>query len=128
MQGLFSDLDPPGRSSQLPQHTLLRSKGLATHEQLRLSSVLILLHQSILRSGAFFPPLAFKCLSLPPARCVADHRHCDVEEAEAELCGGHDVSFPTAALVCYCTALTVCAEGACQPHIDQLASVPLWCE
>jgi hypothetical protein len=72
--------------------------GLATQEHVRLLALLIPLHQLILRSGAFFPPVAFDCLGLPPARCVANHRDCDIEEAEAELCCGHDLAFPNAAL------------------------------
>jgi hypothetical protein len=72
---------------------------LATYRHHRLLTLLtplhqLMLHQLILSSGAFFPPVAFDCLSLPPARCVADHAHCDVEEAEAELCCGHDVALP----------------------------------
>jgi hypothetical protein len=69
-------------------------------------TVLIPLHQLIvcsdfiLSSDAFFPPVAFDCLGLPPACCVAEYGYCDVEEAEAELCCGHDVAFPIAARVC----------------------------
>jgi hypothetical protein len=53
---------------------------LATHQHL-----LIPLHQLILSSGALFPPVAFDCPALPPACCVPDHGHSDIEEAEAEL-------------------------------------------
>jgi hypothetical protein len=77
------------RTAGKRENQLLRSKGLAMHEHLRLVTLLIPL---------LFPPIAFDCLALPPACCVADHRHCDVEEAEAELCCGHDVPFPAAAL------------------------------
>ena len=73
---------------------------MATHERSRLVTPLIPLHQLSLCSGAFFPSIAFDRLGLPPACCVADHGHCDVEEAEAELCCGHVIAFRTAALVC----------------------------
>src|SRR5688572_8733787 len=33
---------------------------------------------------------------------------------------------PWLRLCAECTALTVCAEGACHPHVDQLAPVPPW--
>ena len=88
-----------GRENQLP-----RSNGLATHEHHRLSTLSIPLHQLILcsdfilSSDAFFPPVAFDCLALPPACCIADDGYCDVEEAEAELCCRHDVAFHTAAI------------------------------
>jgi len=78
---------------------------MATHERSRLVTPLIPRHQLILCSSAFFLSIAFDRLGLPPACCVADHGHCDVEEAEAELCCGHVVAFHTAALVCECTAL-----------------------
>ena len=74
--------------------------GLATQEHLRLLTLLVPLHQLILCSGAFLPPVAFDCLDLPPACCVAEYGHCDVKEAEAELCCGHDVASPIAARVC----------------------------
>jgi hypothetical protein len=57
-------------------------------------TLLIPQRQLILSSGAFFPPVAFDCLALPPACCVPDRGHCDVEEAEAELCCGHDDAVP----------------------------------
>src|SRR5688572_24773959 len=85
------------------------------------------LHQLILSSGlilcrgAFFPPVAFDCLALPPACCVEEHRHRDVKDGEAELCCRHDVAFPLLPWRAECAALTVCAEGACHPHVDQLA-------
>jgi hypothetical protein len=44
---------------------------------------LIPLHQLILCSGAFFLSVAFDRLGLPPACCVANHGHFDVEDAEA---------------------------------------------
>jgi hypothetical protein len=86
-------------------------EGLATHEHLQPMTLLILLHPwscqgarsshrlippylLILSSGAFLPPVAFDCLALPPACCVPDQGHCDVEEAEAELCCGHNVAVP----------------------------------
>jgi hypothetical protein len=73
----------------------------ATHEHLRLLTLLTPSHQLILCSGTLLPPVAFHRLALPPACCVADHGHSDdAEEAEAELCCGHDVPFPIAALVC----------------------------
>ena len=65
--------------------------GLARHEYLRLLTLSISLHQLILCSGAFFLSVAFDRLALPPACRVEDYGHCDVEEAEAELCCGHDV-------------------------------------
>jgi hypothetical protein len=81
-----------------PCHCPTALEGLvATHEHLWLVTLLIPLHQLILSSGAFLPPVAFDCLALPPACCVPDHGHCDVDEAEAELCCGHDVGFPVPA-------------------------------
>ena len=70
----------------------------STHEHPRFLTLLIALHQLILCSGAFLPPVAFDCLALPPACCVEDHCHRDVKEGEAELCCRHDVPFPIAAL------------------------------
>jgi hypothetical protein len=73
---------------------------MATQEHSRLLTPLIPLHQLILCSGAFFLSVAFDHFGLPPACRVADYSHCDVKEAEAELCCGHDVAFRNAALVC----------------------------
>jgi hypothetical protein len=77
---------------------LLRSNGLATYRHHRLLTLLtplhqLMLHQLILCSAAFFRPVAFDCLALPPACCVEDHGHRDVKEGEAELCCRHDVAF-----------------------------------
>jgi hypothetical protein len=81
-------------------NSLLRSEGWRGRSTSGSWALLIPLHQLILCSGAFFPPVAFDCLGLPPACGVAEYGHCDVKEAEAELCCGHDVAFPIAARVC----------------------------
>ena len=91
---------PLAQPDQVGRESSIAFEELATHEHLQPMTLLILLHQLILSSGAFFPPIAFECLPLPPACCVPDRGHCDVEEAEAELCCGHDVAFPITALVC----------------------------
>jgi hypothetical protein len=87
------------------KNQLPRSNRLARYGHHRLLTRLTPLHQLMLHQlilcSAFFPPVAFHRLALPPACCVADHGHSDdAEEAEAELCCGHDAPFPIAALVC----------------------------
>ena len=90
-----------GGKDQLP-----RSNRLARYGHHRLLTRLTPLHQLILcsdfilSSDAFFPPVAFDCLALPPTCCIEEHSHRDVKDGEAELCCGHDVPSPIAALAC----------------------------
>jgi hypothetical protein len=92
--------EPMSRRGRVGSDGLTRAllDAASTHEHPRFLTLLIALHQLILCSGAFLPPVAFDCLRLPPACCVEDHGHRDVKEAEAELCCRHDVPFPIAAL------------------------------
>ena len=81
------------------------------------------LHQLILFSGAFFPPVAFGCLALPPACCVPDQGHCDVEEAEAELCCSHNVALPELRE----NSVSVCALPAqYAPGMSELPAPSAW--
>jgi hypothetical protein len=87
-----------GGKDQLP-----RSNRLARYGHHRLLTRLtplhqLMLHQLILCCGAFFPPIAFDCLALPPTCCIEEHSHRDVKDGEAELCSRHYVAFPIAAL------------------------------
>jgi hypothetical protein len=50
-------------------NSLLRSEGWRGRSTSGSWALLIPLHQLILCSGAFFPPVAFDCLGLPPASC-----------------------------------------------------------
>jgi hypothetical protein len=97
---------PDGRSRIIkkarrrPRNQLPRSNRLARYGHRRLLTRLtplhqLMLHQLILCSAAFFPPIAFDCLALPPTCCIEEHSHRDVKDGEAELCSRHDVAFPT---------------------------------